>query len=130
MLTLNLAEGGQSDIPFASVLFIEEKADDDKLVSVVYSLDGQTTEKMDVTDNYGYLKKKLTDNNAITRPIEVTTNFLDKKQRLYISENYILTRRDIMDEENPCNTSLVIRVNGPLIKVDVIETRAQLDGAD
>jgi len=128
MLTLNLAEGGQTDIPFASVLLIEE-TDKDK-VTIVYNLDGQQNQADLVTDNYGFLKKKLIDNMALVKPVEVTKEFEKKKQRLYISETYIVARRDITDKENPHKTRLTLNVRGPIFNIEVLETRAKLDGED
>lgn len=126
-LTLKLKEGGEADIPFASVLLLEEGKDE---VSVVYSLDGQRNESDIVTDNYGFLRKKLIDNMAVNRGIEVTKELDKKKYRLYLSEDYIIGRRDILDKQNPHNTLLTLKVNGPVFSLEVIETRAKLDGED
>lgn len=127
MLTLKLADGGETDIPISSVLLLEEGPD--KALFVVYTLDRQQNQSDKVTDNYGFLKKKLID-GMFPKGIEVTKQVEKDKFRLFISESYIVARRDLLDKETPAKTRLTLNVNGPIFSVDVLETRKQLDGED
>jgi hypothetical protein len=128
MLTIKLKDGGEADIPFGSVLMLEERSD--KSATIVYNLDGQQNQMDETADNYGFLKKKLTDNLSIIKPIEVTNKKEDKELRLLISEDYIMARRDITDKENPHKTRVTLNVRGAIFPLDIMQTRAKLDGAD
>lgn len=126
-LILELKDGGKIDIPLSSVLLLEEG--DEKTVNIVYTLDGQTNQSDQIADNYGFVKKKLTD-GMFPRPLEVTKQIEKEKHRLFISENYIIARRDLVDKEQPSKMRLTLNINGPIFGVDVLETRKQLDGED
>lgn len=126
MLNLTLADGQPLDIPAASILLLEQNAEDTKQTLVVYSLQPNENLVETVKGNLNTIKKGWLKDNPLAADVIEVTLANEKATKMAFSSRMVIARRGLVNEEHDAKTRLTLNVNGKIVNIQVKDKRDDL----
>lgn len=126
MLTLNLKEGGKVDLPPECFLMLEQL--DGGGCQIIHNLIPNQNEAEQVSDQYGFMKKRWQESVPMLNLMEVSTVGPERNRKVSFPEQFVIARRELTGDETGAQTRLTLNVNGAVFHMKVVDDRDSLIG--
>lgn len=127
MLNLDLKDGGKLDIPPHSLIFVEERMDEEKGCVILYSLQPGVNHSDELTNNYGFVMKKWREAVPSLDRLEVTVA-AEKPRKISFPSSFVLARRELKNHPHKAQTQISLDIGGTPIVLQVLDKRETLLG--
>lgn len=128
MINLTLADGQPLDIPVQSILCVEETDGKGKGCQIVYQLETGRNLHDVLEDGYGWVRKSWLEQSPQINPLEMTIAGDRGNRKITLDTTAVVARRGLTESTNGANTRVTVTIGGPLVSLDVVDTRDSIAG--
>ena len=139
MLSLKSLDGARVEIPASCIQVVMKPSDDSAPSSVLYDL-GSGPEISKLSDQYGFVKKLVSDSSGIPNPIELcVVEMISSNEdgspvygtgKIFIARSRIQGRIEVLDDPNGVKSRLFIDWCGNVSQFRVTDSLDDMDGIE
>lgn len=129
MFNLKTANNERLEIFGNTIIAVMKPCNGVNPCAIVHDM-GQGMRVDQLSDQYGYVKKLLTDSTSIINAIEVRIVEGGNEGKLFFSRNAIVSRREVKGGADGINAVLAVDLFGRLSEITVADTLDEMDGVE